>query len=508
VVAHRINSSLGGLGSPIKSNTNFIVSARSFWSGLLFLFFSCLVTPGVPYWSVLPFLFIAFLVVSFSYPTVGLVFIVFTHSFSGVIRWKDQDAALLAGFGAILISLFIMSTIVRGLIQRRFKLPVYRSDWWASKLMFIVWLLFIILLIANVAGNWGGILKTVMMFREYILPLLLFPAAISALVARPQDCRSILIALFLGGVIIAGINIFHYIFELSIPRSRWVMSFDSSSGLISDYPELRVVFGLIPVPRMNHLLGLSGASAGGVYFMVIGVLGYLFAKDNQKKIWRRLLYLGSSISVVAAVMTVSLAVIVALVFAIMFLYLSLSKQKAYVSFVLGGLAVGLMVLVLLASSEGGDSLVMGLNYILEVWHGIVVPALLQFDSIFLGDGLGLKSGEALGVADFLNEKYAQTTDQWLFVAFYQLGIVGFILTCAFFALPLWMGYKISRACQRGNIGYVALGASVVIAGFLGFSHGAAPIERLFSLPLILMIAIIVASARQVLGHPYSVSKDT
>ena len=243
---------------------------------------------------------------------------------------------------------------------------------------------------------------------------------------------------------------------------------------------------------MNHLLGLSGASAGGVYFITMGILGYFLLKSNSIGAWRRILYFCCFVNLIAAFLTFSLAVVVAILFVIMYL-VSMSKKgiKATILVFCGIFTTPILILLLRLSNEQ-NPINLAQNYIYDVWSGLIYPMLSKFDSILIGDGLGLKSGGAIGIADFANEKYAQLTDQWFFVALYQLGLIGFILTIATIVVPLWIIREKLRTEVDKSISYVVMGAGIVVAGFVGFSHGAAPIERLFSLPLFLVIAIIVS----------------
>jgi hypothetical protein len=467
------------------------IKSELFWAAALFLLLILILMPGIPYWLVLVPFFVIFLLVSIKYPSVGLLILAFSHSFSGLIRWKDQEVFLLAGFSTLLAVIFLLSAVTRGLVWGRFKLPIKNDDLWPSKLIFSILFLLLLLLTFNILSQGKGALTNVMMFREYILPLLIFPIAVSIFSERPRECKVILNALFVGSAIIAFVNIIHYVFDLPIARSRWVMQFEGATGLATEIPELRLIFG-IPVPRMNHLLGLSGASAGGVYFITMGILGYFLLKSNSLGAWRRTLYFGCFVSLIAAILTVSLAVIVAILFVIVYLVSMSKKGRKATILVFCGMVTMPFLLLLLPALNEQNPINLAQNYVYEVWDGLIYPMLSKFDSILLGDGLGLKSGGAIGVADFANEKYAQLTDQWFFVALYQLGLIGFILTIATIVVPFWIIREKLRKEVDKSISYVVLAAGIVVAGFAGFSHGAAPIERLFSLPLFLVIAIIVS----------------
>jgi hypothetical protein len=477
------------------------IKSRVLWTVLVFALFAATLLPGLPYWLPLPLLFVVFLYVSISYPIVGLFFLAFAHSFSGLVRWKEQDAILLSGFGTILIVLFFVGVICRGLLGLRFRIPFERTDWQASKAMFLVWLLFIALIFFNVLANWKEGMVTIMMFREYIIPLLIFPVAVSVLLSsRPSDCRGVLMALFLGCTIVGLVNIIHYIVDLPLPIPRWVRLFDATTGIAVDLPDSRIIFGSISIPRMQHILGLSGAAAGGVYFITMALMGYFLARHSPIQNWRWVLYLGSLVNTVAAFLTLSFSLAVAFGFVAIYLYLALRKGMSIARTIFVSVVV-ILILMLLLPDLGGESSPAGiLDYIDRHLSKSVYPTLTGFHSFLLGDGLGLKSAGALGLSDFLNDKHNLLTDQWLLVALYQLGIIGFVLVIAFFALPLWMSFRILSCRGSGEMGYLSVVAGIVVAGFIGFSHGAAPVERLFSIPMVLAIAVIVVIAKGLLPN--------
>jgi len=477
------------------------LSSRVLSTVLMFALFGGTLSPGIPYWVFLFPLLVVFLYVSISTPTLGLVFIAFAHSFSGFVRWKEQDATLLAGFGTILIVLFFVGLIARGLLGRPFRLPLEDSDWLASKIIFSVWLLFLALILLHVVATWKGGVATVMMFREYILPLMLLPIAVSLLSSRPKDCRVVLIALFLGCVSVALINIVHYVVDLPLNTPRWVTLFDGATGISTELPDIRIVFGTIPLPRMRHILGLSGAGAGGVYFITIALMGFVLARQTPIKKWRRLMYLGSLVVMIAAFLTLSFSPGVAFGFVSIYLYIASNKRKGIVRTSVAAVVMVFMLAVLLPGLGDSDSSTGGGEYIGKMWTQKVGPALAEFDKILLGDGLGLKSAGALGLADFNNDKYGLLTDQWLLVALYQLGVLGLILVIALFALPLLMTIRILGRRRGDEIGHLSIAAGTLVAGFVGFSHGAAPIERLYSLPMMLAIAVIIVAAKGLARGP-------
>ena len=76
-----------------------------------------------------------------------------------------------------------------------------------------------------------------------------------------------------------------------------------------------------------------------------------------------------------------------------------------------------------------------------------------------------------------------------------MGLVGFIVILILLVLPLYL-VRIIALKGSNDLKFLALAAGIIISGFIGFSHGAALIERLFSMPLILMTAIILVASKK------------
>ena len=233
--------------------------------------------------------------------------------------------------------------------------------------------------------------------------------------------------------------------------------------------------------------------------MTMAFAGYFLARHSPIRKWRLVLYLGSLVNAVAAVLTVSFSLIVAFVCIATYQYLALMlisglSTRAIFRNIVVGTALILIILLLEQSISSGFNLI---EYIGRQVENNVIPTLTSFEKFLFGDGLGLKSGGALGFADAaLSEKYHLINDQWLLVALYQLGILGFFLVIAFFALPLWMSVRVFCRCDCDEMGRLSIAAGIIVAGFIAFSHGAAPIERLFSTPMVIAIAVIMVTAKK------------
>lgn len=324
----------------------FSVNIRALWAMIMITLFALILLPGIPYWFYLLPFFAVFLLVSILYPTLGLLFVAFTHSFTGLIRWRAPNAMLLAGFGTILISLFIVGVITNGLINRRPHAPFEHGNWLAIKGMFLVWLLFVTMILLNLIAYWNGPVSTLMMFREYIVPLLMLPAAVLMLSYRPRDCRWVLLALFLGSAIVALVNVVHYAIGLPIPFPRWVTLFNVSTGVSTEFVDFREILG-IQLPRMKHLLGLSSAGAGGVYFMTMAFAGYFLARHLLTQKWRLVLYFGSLVNAAAAFLTLSFSIIVVFVCVTVYQYLaSIYRRGISTRAILRNIVVGATLILL------------------------------------------------------------------------------------------------------------------------------------------------------------------
>jgi len=431
-------------------------------------------------------------------PILGLTFIAFAHSFSGIVRWKDPDSFLLAGFGTVFAILFILGYCFNVLLRLRFRIPILRGGWWAIKVLLLVWLSFSLLIVFNIIGNWQG-LTSVMMIREYIIPLLILPFAISALYSSRRDCRLVLGALALGCSIVALINIVHYIVGLPISLPRWVPKLNIMTGLSSEAPEFRLIYGDIALPRMMHVFGLSGAGAGGVYYITLAFTAFYLAVKMHSRVWKFSLYTGSAVNFIAGFFTLSFSIIVSAIFIVVFLSIAghyrhrISRISLRMAF--AGIFIACLLFFLSPSLGEEYEKVAVLNYIANIWSTLVSPTLSGFDGFIIGDGLGLKSGAAIFASDTTTPKGLFLTDQWLLVVLYQLGIVGFIMSLVLLILPAWMSNVLYNQGKDNEYDHYVLAAGVIIIGFLGFVHGSAVIERLFSTPVMLAIAIIIVAWR-------------
>jgi len=233
--------------------------------------------------------------------------------------------------------------------------------------------------------------------------------------------------------------------------------------------------------------------------MTMAFAGYFLARHLLTQKWRLVLYFGSLVNAAAAVLTLSFSIIVVFVCVTAYQYLaSIYRRGIFTRAILRNIVVGatliIVILLLSQSIRSGFGLI---EYIGRHLEKNVIPSLTAFDSLIFGDGLGLKSGGVLGInAAVLSLKYQQINDQWLLVVLYQLGILGCILVIAFFALPLWMSIIVfcRRDCDEN--GPMSIVAGIIVAGSIAFMHGAAPIERLFSAPMMIAIAVIIVTARQ------------
>ena len=474
---------------------------QTFWLVITLFLFVLLLFPGIPYLLVLLPLLAVFFFIAVFYPQVGLVFIAFTHSFTSIIRLKDQEALLLAGFGTILLVIYFTGVIIRGLLlpYQLHKRSVM-NDWSVIKTMLPVWFMFLALIFFNVIYNWSGIFSTFMKFREYIFPLLMLPFAVSVLSKKPESGRSLLVALLLGSATIGLISILHYFIGLPINLPRWVTYFDVSTGISTDLIEYRQIFGGILIPRMKPLLGLTGTGAEAAYFTTMALMGCYLAKHFPKKIYRYILYIGCILNLVAAFFALSFSSVVVFI-CVSAYFISALMEKNIKSIVRVSATCLLMIILITLMSPSLSSLHVGLfGYVHQILFNNVIPALTDFDQLLLGIGLGLKSGGLVNLADLaLSAKYMFITDQWLLVTLYQMGILGFLLTIAFFVIPLLISIWAFHRFKTDDMRHLILSAGIIVAGFIGFVHGAAPIERLFSIPMVIAIAVILVSSNELLG---------
>ncbi|MEH7226817.1 hypothetical protein V7112_23760, partial [Bacillus sp. JJ1566] len=120
-------------------------------------------------------------------------------------------------------------------------------------------------------------------------------------------------------------------------------------------------------------------------------------------------------------------------------------------------------------------------------------SLLDNKDILFGIGLISKS-----VTDSIILPYPKSVidlllvDQWIMVALYQMGIIGFVLMLFTLIFSFRSVYTLYQNKKIESFKIEILCAGIIIAGFFGFAHGAFIIERLFSTILFIGFSIILS----------------
>jgi hypothetical protein len=453
----------------------------------LFLFLFLSIFPSKIFLLGIVSYYISFLYISLKNIDISIKFIAFTVAFSGIIRLNEFRNPLLAGFGTIQILLLFLAYLLY-IFKNKIEINLY----FQKKLIFFIGLLcsFLTVIILKVFIDDTNIEKFLFIAREYFIPFLLLPIVIYALQKNIYLIKSIALYFFIGTSIIALLNIYHYFFGINgLEISRMVMYFDSSNFY------QRTIAG-ISIPRMQHILGLSSAGAGAAFYVTAAYIGYYCTKNKKNMIVKTIFILLIIILIIASILTVSFTGMVTVLF-ISFIIFLFSRSK--LKFLLLFIFIFLLFLILFTPiiSTGGLNSKTLFDYILFMLDRIVsMTNMLNIKELLFGNGMGLKSGIALGIGDMAGTlKASFFSDKWIFIVFFQLGLIGLVLSVLLTVLPIIYLYRLRKKLSKNNYIYIII-PLLFLVGSMSFVHGYMLIERLFSRLVVFSFAMIYVLYKQ------------
>ena len=426
--------------------------------------------------------YVIFFCVAIKRIDISILLIAFTAGFSGVIRLNEFNNPLFAGFTTleILIAfcvyllLFLkykLNTKIR--VNKQLLLPA------TSLIVYLMWIL------VRSISDGIDMLRFLFTIREYIVPFLLLPILITVLMKDMRMIKKIALFFFMGTTIVAFLNIIHYFFGLNLEISR-VITFYNDKSIF----ETRVIAGY-PIPRMQHILGLSSQGAGSAFYIISAVLGVMFLSKIKSPMLNIISITAIFIHILPVVLMASFTGIVTLFFLFaMYLFLFKSKLKIVASIFSIPLLFFLFFTPIIET--GGINSNTLFEYILFMFNEKVMTLMngLNYNEIFFGTGMGLRGGNAIGVGDIAGtDKSLYFTDRWVFNVFFQLGVVGFILAIILTIAPIIYIKRVTKFYFNNDI-YLYYVPSILLFGSLSFAHGYMLTERLFSILIVFSYAMI------------------
>ena len=205
------------------------------------------------------------------------------------VRLYDLENQITAGFGFFLSLTLIIVLFIHLTSKPRFKMSIQGSEY----IIFTIFALTI--LIIYIIQKSVSVIVFVGYVREYFIPFLLLFVFVFVFNKDVFFVKKTLLFVIWPASIVGVFNIYHYLFGLDVVFDQFVMGQFGSS-----IPEVRSIFGFFPFPRLNHILGLGTQGGGGVFYIILSLIGIML-RDKENKIVNYLLVLCSVVLCLAAV---------------------------------------------------------------------------------------------------------------------------------------------------------------------------------------------------------------
>ncbi|MFI8747744.1 hypothetical protein ACIGKL_21635 [Pseudomonas sp. NPDC077186] len=435
-------------------------------------------TAFVPVWNKFALLgyFFCLLILAVGSPLAGFLAVSFFSLWIGFVRWEDSANLIPSVFDSLSVIILLagvtLSFILKGKSVPR-GLKFFRGGWSVLGCLFCIALLNV-LLVVDVFLRSNSWLELFLKCREYLIPALIFFPAVYAFRLGGRSADLYIKIITLSGGVIALINLFHYFVGLPIFIPRFVPVHGVEDAYVA-----RELLGF-SFFRMHHIFGLSTQGGGGAIYIGIALISLvlLITENKNKFVW------GASalLSLLCAVLIVSFSALLVVCLFVVSAASFISMRHPVAMLVL---FPTVLVFIWLAgwgefiSAQGELSLY---QYIYSFTDERILKDLSAFfssGSAILGDGLGLKSGGGVGLADLPNsDRHDQLFDQWIFVVLYQLGVVAFL--CVLVSYCFVFSYFFRVLGVRRVEWRTPCCFYILLLVCVAFVHGAAPIERLFS----------------------------
>jgi hypothetical protein len=446
----------------------------------ILLSFLLLLFPGIPFTPGLVLVCLSVGLATLRSPGTALVGISFMQCFSLVVRWKDKENILLAGFRVEIIMVFLFCLTLYMLMCRRTERQGRALDAFDITYgLFILWFF-----IRSIFYSMN-IVEVSLIVRQYLLIPLLLPAAYFVLKRDKKLAQYILIASCLGAGLLALVNVAHYFCKLPLPWSRFWAPYNS---VIS-----RTFFG-INLARMNPLLGGSGPGGAGVFYMALAAtcLGFLFF-IKPSNFLRPTLMAACAVLVTAAVLTMSYSVFVVILLGLFVCIQQLRWNRKKIVYLFAFFCLTVSIFFSNISDGSGGNYVKISSYISTVARHTFNRASSSLDTseIIFGVGPAIKTGTLIGADRGNMDSRIQklSLDQWWFVVFTQMGIIGLLLVFSFIYFAIKKYFTAMARKWSGSDSWLPC-AGILFFCLCGYVHNfplfAEPYDFVFMVSLVLL----------------------
>lgn len=460
---------------------------------IIFFSFILLLFPKIPFQIGLILVLFSIGITTLQCPFTALISISFMQVFSGLVRWKNPENIMLAGFRTeiILVFLFIFLLHLSILKKKRF-LPAYSGTTQINKTFsrryrYIIFLFILWIIIRTIAGS-INIIGIFLIIRESILVLLLFFAVISILHNKIYLSKYILLSLCLGSSCVAVINLIHYFYGLPLPWPPVMMAPNTTDIIL-----YRSFSGII-VPRMRPLLGGIGPGGAAAFYASMAMCSLCCMNCfDLKKSLKIVMLISFCTLITAACCTLSYSLLLCVFLGFWGFSLKLRKQqikiigKFFICCFFFILFYGNFISVTINGNISNSLIVYFWKNIISIYHGLMSHGISEF---LFGFGMSVRTGSLIEMNQNSQNEFLMNLadDQWWFVVINQLGIIGFVLAVLIIVPALVR--SIRKISSNSSVSNYMFCATVLLISLCGFVHGFPLFDKPHDFAFAMALAII------------------
>lgn len=458
---------------------------------LLIIFpYILLLIPGIPYQLGLLLLWLGLAYSTYKWPSFTLIPLSFIISSYTLIRIKDPNAILLAGFRTEIVFIFLSVLLVREFLKKnKFFIPIYKNYCFFA---FFLWCLI------SLIANSNSLIELILAIRENLLVWFLFPLIVCLFKKDNKVISATLIATCLGGALVATFNIIMYYQQLFNLK---IIPFSSLCNIIVPF-NVRAILG-IPIPRMAPLYCIP-PGGGAVYNASLSVCSFVCSKYLAKKnLLKKILLISGVILGFAATLNVSISAIGSVFFGIFAVYIRqlrlINTKNAQSKFNRLLFFLGFGVLLFLAfplELLGIKSYPTIIYYLSQTFLQRGYNEIINYElrEIFFGQNVYLATGHLL----VQTERASAIVDQWWIMLANRIGFIGLILALMFVTSQLYR-YFIVKLPRQVNIDMLCAGS--LVFGLLAYIHGCPLIAKPLDYGLMISLAAVSTITRLPKNQP-------
>ena len=452
---------------------------------ILLISYLALIVPSVPPIPGLLALLGAVFLITLKKPSLGLIVISFLVSSYVIVRWKDFDSILLAGFRTEIFTIFISACILRSILFKDDILKFYNDPIF---FLFIFWCL----LCFSINSNFNIQLFT-LAIRENLEAWFLLPFVISIFKRDIRVIKLVACALVFGASFVALINVLNYynLIIINIPAYVEAKNFTHERNLLG-----------FSVKRMNPFFGI-GPSGGGQYYASMFIQAFLlifiliqekFSYFRYKLVKFNIIFMSLFASflllVYASLLTASVSSFGSI--AIVLIILN-SQLKLTASPVTLFRKVTIPVLVILFLTIVDLKILLGINvgsswdYLTDYFIRFGINLIDRSSNLLTGNSLSLRTASTVVGTDSLG-----VIDVSWFALIEKFGILGFVLGILF---TLKYTYLFLSASIAKYYRHIFTLSGVLLVSLLSYSHAPPIITRPFDYLAMISVAGIYSIVR-------------